>query len=137
MKLVSHLPKYAPWIFVVPLFNIIGLVFFFLIYSPSYIDKQGVKVELPKGEGALTFFEQAHILTIVPSEPLQYYLNGEILEVEKMNEKFKQAYLAYPKLIILSDQQVRYGKVMEMMDEAIKIGFEVAVATQSTVLVNP
>ena len=63
MKLVSHLPKQSPWLYITPLLNAILLLLVYFLFSSGFVVQSGITVEMPRSSSRLTGFDRAHIIT--------------------------------------------------------------------------
>jgi biopolymer transport protein ExbD len=129
MKLVSHLPRQTPWLYIVPLLNVVLLLLVFFLFSSGLVIQSGVSVSLPKSSSRLTGFDRAHIITIPAGDDSPLYYDGKRVSLVELREALERDKKTDRRAIIHSDQRVPHGRTMQIANEALALGFDVAFAT--------
>jgi len=99
------------------------LLIFFMV-STSFIEQQGMKLELPESTSAASERIKELILEIRTDDIL--ILNSEQVALEDLSTKFKQLIpsLNDKSLILKADKHVSHGTVVQVMDIAKLSGLE-------------
>ena len=87
MRLETTLPERPGFLHVVPLFNLFALLLLFLLLSPSFILQAGVSVDLPPSRFQMERFRNALVVTVVPGEPVRYYLGRDMVNLEQLGDQ--------------------------------------------------
>ncbi len=131
MKLVSTLSDRAGMLYTAPLMDVILLLIIFFLFGSNLVLKSGVEVRLPSSNSVIPSAEDAHIVTLIPTEKTEFYFNDERVDLEKMEEKLADALKRSEEVVILSDEAADYGAVMHVAEKLLANGFKVAFATKS------
>ncbi len=122
MKITQATNKKAR-IEIIPMIDVIFfLLVFFMISSVSHQKFNSVQVSLPKTSNQPTQVPQKITLTIDIHEKI--FLNQEPITLQILAESLAHHMRDIPDetLVINADQGVNYGLVMEVMDQAKRIG---------------
>jgi biopolymer transport protein ExbD len=129
MKLESNLPKQSPWLYTAPLLNTILLLLVYFLFSSGFAQRSGIKVENPQSNSRLTGFDRAHIITIAAGLENSLYFDGVRTTTAELREKLKAYREGERRAIIHADKQAPYGRVIEIGNLALDLGYEVAHST--------
>lgn len=129
MKLESHLPKQSPWLYTVPLLNTILLLLVYFLLTSNFVVQSGIKVEQPQSNSRLTGFDRAHIITVPAGLENALYFDGVRLTTGELREKLKANREGERRAIIHADKQAPHGRVTEIGNIALELGYEVAYST--------
>ena len=130
MKLESTLSDRAGMLYTAPLVDVILLLIIFFLFGSNLVLKSGVEVNLPTSSSSLPSAEDAHIITLIPTETAEFYFNDERVDIEKLAGKLEEALKRSNQVVILGDEAVDYGVVMGIARLVLNSGFEVSFATK-------
>ena len=130
MKLESTLSDRAGMLYTAPLVDVILLLIIFFLFGSNLVLKSGVEVNLPSSSSSLPTAEDAHIITLIPTETAEFYFNDERVDIEKLAGKLEEALKRSNQVVILGDEAVDYGVVMGIARLVLNSGFEVSFATK-------
>ncbi|MCB1277310.1 biopolymer transporter ExbD [Prosthecobacter sp.] len=129
MKLESHLPKQSPWLYTVPLLNTILLLLVYFLLTSNFVVQSGIKVETPQSSSRLTGFDRAHIITVPAGTDNALYFDGVRTTTTELREKLKASREGERRAIIHAAKQTPHGRVIEIGNIALELGYEVAYST--------
>lgn len=130
MKLESTLSDRAGMLYTAPLVDVILLLMIFFLFGSNLVLKSGVEVNLPTSASSLPSAEDAHIITLIPSETAEFYFNDERVDLARLAPRLEQAIKRSDQVVILGDETVDYGAIMEIAKLVLNAGFEVSFATK-------
>jgi biopolymer transport protein ExbD len=134
MKLESYLPKQSPWLYITPLLNAILLLLVYFLFSSSFVVQSGIRVEKPRSTSRLTGFDRAHIITLAPGNEAPIYLDGQRVSLDELREKIEaQGREGERRVILHADRHTPAGRLIEVSNVALDLGFEVAYSTTPAV----
>jgi len=120
----------AGMLYTAPLIDVILLLIIFFLFGSNLVLKSGVEVRLPSPNSAIPSAEDAHIVTLIPTDTAEFYFNDERVDLAKLKGKLEAALKRSNQVVVLSDESVDYGMVMGIAREFLNNGFEVAFATK-------
>ena len=129
MKLESNLPKQSPWLYTAPLLNTILLLLVYFLFSSDFVVRSGIKVDYPQSSSRLTGFDRAHIITVAAGAENLLYLDGVRTTTAELRDKLKALREGERRAIIHADKQAAFGRVLEIGNIALELGYEVAHST--------
>ncbi|WP_395748220.1 biopolymer transporter ExbD [Prosthecobacter sp.] len=129
MKLESQLPKQSPWLYTVPLLNTILLLLVFFLLNSNFVVLSGIKVDKPQSNSRLTGFDRAHIITVPAGLENQLYFDGVRTSTGELREKLKASREGERRAIIHAAKEAPHGRVVEIGNIALELGYEVAYST--------
>lgn len=133
MKLESYLPKQSPWLYITPLLNAILLLLVYFLFSSGFIVQSGIRVEKPRSGARLTGFDRAHIITLAAGDQAPMYFDGQRVTLEQMRGKIEaQGREGERRIIVHADREAAAGRLIEVSNLALELGFEVAYSTTPT-----
>ncbi|MDF1859593.1 MAG: biopolymer transporter ExbD [Verrucomicrobiales bacterium] len=130
MKLESTLSDRAGLLYTGPLMDVILLLLIFFLFGSNFVLKSGVEVELPRSSSVLPSAEDAHIITLIPEDTSEFYFNDERIDLSELESKLDEALPRSNEVILLGDEAVSYGTIMNISQLVLKKGFELSFATQ-------
>lgn len=129
MKLESNLPKQSPWLYTAPLLNTILLLLVCFLFSSGFVVQSGVTVEHPQSNSRLTGFDRAHIITVPAGMDNTLYFDGIRTTTGELRDKLKANREGERRAIIHADKQAPFGRVIEIGNIALDLGYEIAHST--------
>jgi len=129
MKLESNLPKQSPWLYTAPLLNTILLLLVYFLFTSDFVVQSGISVEHPESNSRLTGFDRAHIITVAAGTDSALYFDGARISQMELREKLKANREGERRAIIHADKQAPHGRVIEIGNIALDLGYEVAYST--------
>jgi biopolymer transport protein ExbD len=129
MKLVSHLPRQSPWLYVTPLLNAILLLLVCFLFSSGFVEQSGIKVEKPRSSSRLTGFDRAHIITLAGGDDTPIYFDGKKVTWEQLRTELTLRRGGERLLLLHTDRQAPAGRFAEVGSMAMEMGYEVALST--------
>lgn len=130
MRLESQLPNQSPWLLVTPLLNAILLLLVYFLFSSGFVVQSGIAVERPRSNSRLTGFDRAHLITVQAGEQGGIYLDGQLAPWTELRQRLEALRGGERKLLIHADRMAATGRLTEVGNLALELGFEVAVATE-------
>lgn len=130
MKLESTIHDRSGMIYTAPLVDVVLLLIIFFLFSSSLILRSGVGVALPRSSSALPVSEGAHIITLLSGEADTFYFNDRRCDPESLESFLEEGASRSRQVILLADESIPYGAVMEISQIILQSGFELAFATQ-------
>jgi len=129
MKLVSHLPKQSPWLYITPLLNAILLLLVYFLFSSGFVVQSGITVEMPRSASRLTGFDRAHIITIAAGEKASMYFDNKLVSWEELRATLEKLRTGERRILLHADRFAPTGRFTEVSSLAMELGFEVALST--------
>lgn len=129
MKLVSHLPKQSPWLYITPLLNAILLLLVYFLFSSGFVFQSGITVEKPRSSSRLTGFDRAHIITIAGGQDAPMYFDGQRVTMEELRNNLEQRRDGERRILLHADRYATTGRFTEVSSLAMGLGYEVALST--------
>ncbi len=129
MRLESYLPRQSPWLYLAPLLNTILLLLVYFLFSSGFVIQSGVTVNLPQSSSRLSGFDRAHIIAITAGEEAPIYYDGRKVSLDELKEALVRDRKKGRRAIIHADERSPFGKVMQVSNMALALGFEIAHAT--------
>jgi biopolymer transport protein ExbD len=129
MKLESHLPKQSPWLYTVPLLNTILLLLVYFLLNSNFVVPSGIRVDAPQSSSRLTGFDRAHVITVPAGLENELYFDGVRTSTADLREKLRAGREGERRAIIHAARQATHGRVIEIGNIALELGYEVAYST--------
>ncbi len=126
----SHRRRMIPTLNVIPLIDVLMFMILFMLTSFSLY--QGINVNLPR-VSKTEERQEKDLVGVTITKENRVYLNDREVAVEKLAETLKPLFAAsQPRLVVIrADQEVKHGKVVEVMDIVKGAGAEkLAIATE-------
>ncbi|MCD6450893.1 MAG: biopolymer transporter ExbD [Acidobacteria bacterium] len=105
-----------------PLIDVVFLLLIFFMVTTTFVERPGLKLELPKAKSATQ--ERMKELIITVSRNKRVFFQGREVAVSNLESLLKKA-LAQSEtkqVIIRADRKVEYGFIVEIMDFARRSG---------------
>jgi biopolymer transport protein ExbD len=130
MKLESHLPKQTFWLYLGPVLNVLLILLIFFLLGSSFVIQSGVSVKLPESGFPLRDFHHPLVATVTANSDQFLYLEGRPVSLVDMRKGLEEKKKESRQLIIHADEMAPFGRVQEVANSALSLGYEVAYATQ-------
>ena len=131
MKLTRTL-KIPAWLFsVIPLVNVVFLVVVFFALSSRFVLQPGLAVTLPASSFALAPRDGAQIISITSAPVSAIYFHDQRVTRDELRQRLAESRAKERSVIIKADQDTPYALVVQLTDEALRLGFSVVLATSA------
>jgi len=131
MKLTRTL-KFNPALFgVIPLVNVLFLVVFFFALSSRFVLQPGMAVTLPASSFTLNPRSDAQIISVTAAPVPAIYHRDQRVSLDELRQHLAQTKVKERAVILKADKNTPYELVVQITDEALKLGFSVVLATGS------
>ena len=131
MKLTRTL-KIPAWLFsVIPLVNVIFLVVVFFALSSRFVLQPGMAVTLPASSFALAPRDGAQIISITSAPVSAIYFHDQRVTADELRQRLGESRAHERSVIIKADRDTPYALVVQITDEALRLGFSVVLATSA------
>lgn len=131
MKLTRTL-KFNPALFgVIPLINVLFLVVFFFALSARFVLQPGLAVTLPSTSFTLSPSAEAQIISVTAAPVPTIYHRDQRVSLDELRQRLSQTSVKERAVILKADKRTPYDLVVQITDEALKLGFSVILASGS------
>jgi len=130
MKLSTYLPQQGLRLYIAPLLNGILLLLIFFLLGSSFVIQSGVSVKLPESASRLSGFDRAHIVAVAASGDAGLYFDGRAVSPDELRKQLEDKKREGRRIIIHADEMAPFGRVLEVSNSALALGYEIAYATQ-------
>ncbi len=131
MKLTRTL-RIPAWLFsVVPLINVVFLVVVFFALSSRFVLQPGLAVTLPAASFTLAPRDGAQIISITSAPVSAIYFHDQRVTRDELRERLGESRAKERSVIIKADRDTPYAVVVQITDEALRLGFSVVLATSA------
>ena len=131
MKLTRTL-KIPAWLFsVIPLVNVVFLVVVFFALSSRFVLQPGLAVTLPASSFALAPRDGAQIISITSAPVSAIYFHDQRVTADELRQRLGESRAKERSVIIKADRDTPYALVVQLTDEALRLGFSVVLATSA------
>ena len=131
MKLTRTL-KIPAWLFsVIPLVNVVFLVVVFFALSSRFVLQPGLAVTLPASSFALAPRDGAQIISITSAPVSAIYFHDQRVTADELRQRLAESRAKERSVIIKADRDTPYALVVQITDEALRLGFSVILATSA------
>jgi len=130
VKLSSNLGDRSGALYTAPLVDVVLLLIIFFLFGSNLVLKSGVEVKLPVSGSSLPASEGAHILTVLGGESDALYLNDERVSPAQLEAALEELRPHSGQVILLGDESVSYGRIMDISQAVLRMGFDLSYATQ-------
>ena len=129
MRLHRHL-KFNPALFaVIPLVNVMFLVVLFFAISSRFVLQPGLAVTLPASAFTLSPRLDAQIISVTAAPVPAIYHRDQRVSMEELRQRLAQTSIKERSIILKADKSAPYDMVVQITDAALKLGFQVFLAT--------
>lgn len=117
MKLLDEHKKKAI-LNITPLIDVLFILIIFFTVSSTFLEQQGIKLQLPKAQSAETQRTEKAVLFI--SKDSELFLGDKPVTLAQLPQKVRELMETRPEktLIISADEKVSHGLVVNVMDIA-------------------
>ena len=130
MKLESHLPKQSFWLYLGPVLNVLLVLLIFFLLGSTFIIQSGVNVKLPQSGSKLAGFDRAHVITMTAGGDTLLYFDGQPVTLDQLRRQLDENKTGSRRVIIHADEMTAFGRVQQVANMSLGLGYEVAYATQ-------
>ncbi|MCE9609749.1 MAG: biopolymer transporter ExbD [Chthoniobacter sp.] len=129
MKLTRTL-KIPAWLFsLIPLVNVVFLVVIFFALSSRFVLQPGLAVSLPPSSFTLAPRDGAQIISITSAPVPTIYHHDQAVTLAELGQHLGESRTTGRSVIIKADAGTPYALVVQVTDEALRLGFSVILAT--------
>jgi biopolymer transport protein ExbD len=114
---------------VVPLINVIFLVVVFFALSSRFVLQPGMAITLPVSAFTLGPQRDAKIVSVTSAPVPSIYFRDRKVTIEELRQQLIEKRGNDRSLIIKADRGTPYELVVQLMNEGLKLGFSVVLAT--------
>jgi biopolymer transport protein ExbD len=114
---------------VIPLVNVIFLVLVFFALSSRFVLQPGMAVSLPVSAFTLGPQMDAKIVSVTAAPVPTIYFLDQKMTLEELRQQLTAHRGRERSLIVKADRGTPYDLVMQIMNEGLKLGFSVVLAT--------
>jgi biopolymer transport protein ExbD len=119
-----------PFLFsLVPLVNVVFLLLIFYGLSSNFVLQPGLLVSLPVSKFSLGPQNNPQIVSIISGPPPAIYYNQQKLSFKDLVRSLGANRVKDRSLIIKADRSTPYDLVVQIMNEGLRMGFSVVLAT--------
>ncbi len=124
--------KFNPALFgVIPLINVIFLVVLFFTLSSRFVLQPGLAVTLPGSSFTLSPRVGAQLVSVTAAPVPAIYYRDQRISIEELRHRLAETKAGERSLILKADKNTPYDLVVQITDEALKLGYSVILATDS------
>jgi len=129
MKL-SRTVKFHPALFgLIPIINVLFLVVLFFSVGSRFVLQPGIAITLPFSSWTLEPQKDPQILTITGGAAPAIYFRDRRWEVDDIRQALSAPELKDHTLIVKADRSTPYALVIRVVDEGLRAGLPVVLAT--------
>jgi len=136
MKLESTLRFRPHLLYTIPVMDLLGLLLLFFLLTSSLVLPTGIRLELPPSSFALQGMADARVLVVSGGEEPRMILDGVEVDtvsiashLREMARQDREERGRAAALIIMADRSTPHGLVVSLGDQALELGFRVALAS--------
>jgi biopolymer transport protein ExbD len=129
MKLTRTLKIHPALFNVVPLINVTFLVVVFFALSSRFVLQPGMAISLPVSGFTLSPQRDAKIVSVTAAPVPSIYFRDRRVSMEELRAQLAETHGRERSLIIKADRGTPYDLVVQIMNEGLKLGFSVILAT--------
>ncbi|HEV7866854.1 MAG TPA: biopolymer transporter ExbD [Chthoniobacteraceae bacterium] len=129
MKLTRSFQIHPALFNVIPLVNVIFLVLVFFALSSRFVLQPGMAVSLPVSAFTLGPQMDAKIVSVTAAPVPTIYFLDQKMTLEELRQQLTAHRGRERSLIVKADRGTPYDLVMQIMNEGLKLGFSVVLAT--------
>jgi len=115
-----------------PLIDVVFILLIFFLITSTFVQNPGIEVQLPKASSAPPTTEQASVVITVTDQGRIIH-HGEAVGIDELEIRLRGLHAKSPEqlVVVQADEATQHGKVVEVMDLARKVGFNMlAIATE-------
>ena len=130
MKLHSYLPQQGTRLYIAPLLNGVLLLLIFFLLGSTFVVQSGMTVKLPESASRLAGFDRAHVITVASAGENALFFDGKSVTKDELSKLLVEKKRESRRVIIHADAMAPFGRVVDVSNMALALGFEIAYATQ-------
>lgn len=131
MKLKRTL-QFNPALFgIIPLINVLFLVVFFFVLSSRFVLQPGLAVTLPSSSFTLSPRSDAQIISVTAAPVPAIYHRDQRVSLDELRRRLGETIAKERAVILKADRNAPFDVVIQITDEALRLGFSVVLATSS------
>ena len=131
MRLTRNL-TFNPALFgVIPLINVLFLVVAFFALSSRFVLQPGMAVTLPASSFTLGPRTGTQIVSVTSAPVPAIYYRDQRVTLDELRQRLAESGGRERSVILKADKGTPYELVVQITDEALKLGFSVVLATSS------
>jgi len=131
MKLTRSL-KFNPALFgIIPLLNVLFLVVVFFTLSSRFVLQPGLAVTLPSSSFTLGPRSSAQIVSVTAAPVPAIYHRDQRVTLDELRQRLADTGIKERTVILKADKATPYDLVVQITDEALRLGFSVILASSS------
>ena len=124
--------KIPVWLFsLIPLVNVVFLVVIFFALSSRFVLQPGLAVTLPPSSFTLAPRDGAQIISITAAPVPAIYFRDQPVTLPELAQRLGESRAKERTVIVKADQATPYALVVQVTDEALRLGFSVVLATDA------
>jgi biopolymer transport protein ExbD len=124
--------QFNPALFgIIPLINVLFLVVAFFALSARFVLQPGLAVTLPSSSFTLSPRAAAQIISVTAAPVPAIYHRDQRVSLEELRQRLAENTVKERAVILKADRNTPYDLVVQITDEALKLGFSVILATGS------
>lgn len=125
-RTVSFNPAYFT---VVPLVNVLFLLLIFFALSSQFVLQPGIAVALPSSPFLLAPQRNPQIVSIVAGPAPAIYFHEQKIALDQLDARLAVGAGVDKTLIIRADRTIPYETILNVMNQALRKGYSVVLAT--------
>lgn len=129
MKLVRTLNIHPALFNLIPLLNVVFLVVVFFALSSRFVLQPGMAVTLPVSAFTLGPQRDARIVSVTAAPVPSIYFRDQKVTLDELRMQLTASRGTERSMIIKADRGTPYELVVQIMNEGLKLGFSVVLAT--------
>jgi biopolymer transport protein ExbD len=129
VKLTRNVSFNPAYFAAVPLVNVVFLLLMFFALSSQFVLQPGISVALPSSPFLLAPQRNPQIVSIVGGPQPAVYIREQKIAVDQLGARLSAGPGQNKTLIIRADRSVPYQLVLEVMNQGLKSGYSVVLAT--------
>ena len=124
MKLIDDDDKEISDINMTPFVDIILVVLIIFMITATFIVEGKIKLNLPKSKTAETGKQIKKDIEISIKKTGELFLNGHPVSIKELKEKLKQLKKADGVIVLRSDKDTKFQRIISVIDVCKETGFE-------------
>ena len=131
MKLKTSIRPFGAEFFTGPVLNVLFALVFFFLMSSQLVLPSGIRISLPATASLFPSLNKAAIVTILCSrgDETHFFLDGREFSLADLRPKLSELSQRTKQIIIRADKKASYSTMMQVFNEALLQGYEIALAS--------
>jgi biopolymer transport protein ExbD len=131
LKLTRNFKFNPALINLIPLVNVLFLVLIFFALGSRFVLQPGLAVTLPVSSFTLAPQQSAQIVSITAAPVAAIYYRERKVGLEELEQRLRRTKTRERSLIIKADREAPYDLVVKVMNDGLRLGFSVVLATNA------